>query len=135
MLWCCAVALRFEQCSPLVPVLILNFLFCKACTRLHRIESWMFMTWFIFSFIYHYIEISQRANIRNVNSYVIKDYVESKKSNLETRFLKPEYPFSNNNKPSEALSCWISLAKLRHRIVPGSSCYATTQSIISYMIL
>ena len=26
----CAVALRFEQCSPLLPALILNFLFCKA---------------------------------------------------------------------------------------------------------
>ena len=36
------------------------------------------------------------ANIRNVNSHVVKNYVESKKYNLEYRFLKPKYPFKIN---------------------------------------
>ena len=37
--------------------------------------------------------MSQRANIRMVNSHVVKDYVEYKKDKLEHGFLKPEYPF------------------------------------------
>ena len=37
--------------------------------------------------------MGQRANIWNVNSLVVKDYVESKKDNLENGFWKPEYPF------------------------------------------
>ena len=36
--------------------------------------------------------MSQRANIWNVNSHVVKDYVESKIDNLENEFLKLEYP-------------------------------------------
>ena len=39
----------------------------------------MFKTWFMFSCIYHYLGISQRANIRNVNSRVVKDFNESEK--------------------------------------------------------
>ena len=39
----------------------------------------MVMTWFMFRCIYHYLGISQKANIRNVNSRVVKDYNESKK--------------------------------------------------------
>ena len=37
--------------------------------------------------------MNQRANIRNVNSNVVKDFFESEKDNLENGFLKPEYPF------------------------------------------
>ena len=37
--------------------------------------------------------LSQWANIRNMNSLVVKHYVESKKDKLEYRFLKPEFPF------------------------------------------
>ena len=50
--------------------------------------------------------MNQRANIRNVNSHVFKDYhmrvhvyskitciLNPKKDNLESGFLKPEYPF------------------------------------------
>ena len=33
----------------------------------------------MFSSIYHYLGMSQRANIRNVNSHVDKDCFESKK--------------------------------------------------------
>ena len=36
----------------------------------------------------------------NVNSHVVKVYIESKKDNLENGFLKPEYPF-NVGKPVE----------------------------------
>ena len=43
--------------------------------------------------IYHYLGMSQRANIRNVNSFVVQDSVEYKKDNLDDRFLKPEFPF------------------------------------------
>ena len=46
----------------------------------------MFMTWFMLSCIYQYLGIGQKANIRNVGSHVVKDYVESKKR-------QPEYPF------------------------------------------
>ena len=55
----------------------------------------MFMTWFMFSCVYHHLGMSQRAIIRNVISHVVKDYGENpKKDNLEIRFLKPEYPFN-----------------------------------------
>ena len=42
---------------------------------------------------YHRLGMSQTANIRDVNSHVVKNYAESKRDNLENRFLKPEYPF------------------------------------------
>ena len=54
----------------------------------------MFMTWFMFSCYYHCLGMSQWANIRNVNSLVVKHYVESKKDTLAYGFLKPEYPFN-----------------------------------------
>ena len=41
----------------------------------------------MFSCLYHNSEISQRANIQNVNSHVVKDYVESKKDNLENNLV------------------------------------------------
>ena len=53
----------------------------------------MFMTWFMFSCNYHCLGMRQWANIWNVNSLVVKHYVESKKDNLAYGFLKPEYPF------------------------------------------
>ena len=54
----------------------------------------MIMTWFAFSCNYRCLGMSQWANIRNVNSLVVKHYVESKKDNLAYGFLKPEYPFN-----------------------------------------
>ena len=53
----------------------------------------MFMTWIMFSCSYHCWGMSQWANIRNVNSLVIKHYVESKTRQPLIRILKPEYPF------------------------------------------
>ena len=43
---------------------------------------------------YHCLGMSQGANIRNVNSLVVKHYVEFKKDNLAYGFLKPKYPFN-----------------------------------------
>ena len=53
----------------------------------------MFMTWFMFSCSYHYQGLSQRANIWKVNFHVVKDYVVSKKKNVEDEFLKLECPY------------------------------------------
>ena len=55
----------------------------------------MFMTWFMFSCNYYCLGMSQRANIRNMNSLVVKHYVEYKKDNIEYGFLKPEYSFKS----------------------------------------
>ena len=52
------------------------------------------MTWFMFSCIYHYLGMGQKAISRNVNSHVVKDLLNPKKDNLENGFLKPEYPFN-----------------------------------------
>ena len=42
--------------------------------------SIMFMTRFMFSGIYHYLEMSQSANIPNLNSHLVNDYIDSKKT-------------------------------------------------------
>ena len=51
----------------------------------------MFMTWFMFSCNYYYLGISQWANIRKVNSLVVKHMLNPKEDNLAYGFLKPEY--------------------------------------------
>ena len=50
----------------------------------------------MFSCNYNCLGMSQWANIRNVNSLVVKHYVDSKNDNLAYEFLKPEYPFKFN---------------------------------------
>ena len=54
----------------------------------------MLLTWFMFSSIYLCLGMCKKANIRNVHSQVVKDYVgylESKKTTtLKTVFSKPD---------------------------------------------
>ena len=57
--------------------------------------SIMIMTW-LTSCIYHYLEMSQRADIRNLNSHLVKDYVNFKKHNIGKWFLKLEHPLKSH---------------------------------------
>ena len=54
----------------------------------------MFMTWFMFSCNYNCLGMSQWANIRNVNSLVVKHCVESKKRQLCIRIFETRISLS-----------------------------------------
>ena len=76
-LYCDAVMWRCALSNVLhvVHLLILDFLFCKA----YWIIKNRIMNVYDLVYVLLHFGISQRANIWNVNSRVVKDYVESKK--------------------------------------------------------
>ena len=61
------------------------------------------MTWYMFSSILSLFRKEQESQYSECAlSYVVKDYIEFKKDDLDNGFLKPEYPFKN-----KAMFGWI----------------------------